>query len=40
VRDGGAVLVRPDQHVAWRSEAMAADPASELRRVLTQILAR
>ncbi|MDN2580672.1 FAD-dependent monooxygenase [Aquibium sp. ELW1220] len=40
VRDGGVVLVRPDQHVAWRSEAMPADPAAELRRVLTQILAR
>lgn len=40
VRDAGVVLTRPDQHVAWRSEAMAADPASELRRVLTQILAR
>jgi 2,4-dichlorophenol 6-monooxygenase len=40
VRDAGVVLTRPDQHVAWRSEAMAADPAAELRRVLTQILAR
>lgn len=40
VRDGGVVLVRPDQHVAWRSEAMVADPVSELRRVLTKILAR
>ncbi|RST84573.1 2,4-dichlorophenol 6-monooxygenase [Aquibium carbonis] len=40
VRDGGVVLTRPDQHVAWRSEAMVADPAAELRRVLTQILAR
>ena len=26
-RDSGCVLVRPDQHVAWRSEAMAGDPA-------------
>ncbi|MFN3547569.1 MAG: FAD-dependent oxidoreductase [Mesorhizobium sp.] len=40
VRDGGVVLVRPDQHVAWRSEAMVADPVAELRRVLTKILAR
>jgi 2,4-dichlorophenol 6-monooxygenase len=40
VRDGGVLLVRPDQHVAWRSVAMADDPAAELRRVLTAILAR
>ncbi|WP_187971990.1 FAD-dependent oxidoreductase [Aquibium microcysteis] len=40
VRDSGVVLTRPDQHVAWRSETMAADPAAEIRRVLTQILAR
>lgn len=40
VRDSGAVLVRPDHHVAWRAEAKAADPAGELRRVLKSILAR
>jgi len=40
VRDGGVLLVRPDQHVAWRSAAMADDPAAALRRVLTAILAR
>ncbi|WP_349371784.1 FAD-dependent monooxygenase [Salinarimonas sp.] len=40
VRDSGCVLVRPDQHVAWRSETIAADPAAELTRVLTTILAR
>jgi 2,4-dichlorophenol 6-monooxygenase len=40
VRDSGCVLVRPDHHVAWRSEALAADPAAELTRVLTAILAR
>lgn len=38
VGDAGAVLVRPDHHVAWRSEGLAADPAAELRRVLTTIL--
>ncbi len=40
VRDSGAVLVRPDHHVAWRAEARVADPAAELRRVLKSILAR
>jgi len=38
IRDAGALLVRPDHHVAWRSEGMAADPEAELRRVLKSIL--
>lgn len=38
VRDAGALLVRPDHHVAWRSEGMASDPEAELRRVLKSIL--
>lgn len=38
VRDGGVLLVRPDQHVAWRLAGKAADPAAELRRVLKLIL--
>jgi len=40
IGDTGCVLVRPDQHVAWRAEAMADDPAAALRRVMTKILAR
>jgi 2,4-dichlorophenol 6-monooxygenase len=40
VGDSGCVLVRPDQHVAWRAEEMVADPASELTRVLSSILDR
>mgnify|MGYP001943005244 CR=1 FL=1 len=40
IRDSGCILVRPDQHVAWRAEAMSDQPAVELRRVLTKILAR
>jgi 2,4-dichlorophenol 6-monooxygenase len=40
VRDSGAILVRPDQHVAWRADAKVADPAAELRRVLSSILDR
>ncbi|KWV48426.1 2,4-dichlorophenol 6-monooxygenase [Bradyrhizobium macuxiense] len=39
VRDSGVVLTRPDQHVCWRRETVADDPAAELRRVLKQILA-
>ena len=40
ISDTGCVLVRPDQHVAWRIEAMADNPKSELTRVLKKILAR
>ncbi|MCX7645929.1 MAG: FAD-dependent monooxygenase [Rhodobacteraceae bacterium] len=40
IRDSGCLLVRPDHHVAWRAFAAAQDPAAELRRVLTTILAR
>lgn len=40
VGDAGVILVRPDHHVAWRSEGLAADPAGELRRVLKTILDR
>ena len=40
ISDSGCLLVRPDHHVAWRAKTIAADPAAELRRVLTHILAR
>lgn len=40
ITDSGCILVRPDHHVAWRAETVAEDPAAELRRVLTKILAR
>ncbi|MEV8623626.1 FAD-dependent monooxygenase [Streptomyces sp. NPDC051079] len=36
----GAVLVRPDGFVAWRSEGAVADPEEALRQVLTVILDR
>ncbi|MFV6029093.1 FAD-dependent oxidoreductase [Streptomyces sp. NPDC056264] len=36
----GAVLVRPDGFVAWRSEGASADPGAELRQALTAILSR
>ncbi|MBQ2263137.1 MAG: FAD-dependent monooxygenase [Loktanella sp.] len=38
IRDSGCILVRPDHHVAWRADEIAADPTAELRRVLTAIL--
>lgn len=36
----GAILVRPDDFVAWRSDALPASPEPELRHVLCQILDR
>ncbi len=40
ISDTGCLLVRPDQHVAWRADEMQSDPAGELDRVMTTILAR
>ena len=40
VAPGGAVLVRPDGFVAWRSEGPAADPGKELRDALMGVLDR
>ena len=40
VAEDGCVLVRPDNHVGWRSHAPVDDPEGELRRVLAAILAR
>ena len=40
IRDSGCLLVRPDQHVAWRATAMTEDPEGDLFRVLRQVLAR
>ncbi|MCV7436483.1 FAD-dependent monooxygenase [Mycobacterium seoulense] len=36
----GAILVRPDDFVGWRMEALPADPDGELRQALTAILGR
>lgn len=36
--DAGGVMTRPDQHVCYRSTALAANPEAELRRVLSAIL--
>ncbi|GAA2288881.1 FAD-dependent monooxygenase [Nonomuraea roseoviolacea subsp. roseoviolacea] len=40
VGEGGAVLVRPDGYVAWRSPEPDPAPAATLERVLRQILSR
>ncbi|MFC3890541.1 FAD-dependent oxidoreductase [Lentzea rhizosphaerae] len=40
VDEDGAVLVRPDKHVAWRSHSLPADPEAELMAVLTAVLSR
>ena len=37
---GGALLVRPDDFVGWRVDALPDSPEDELRRVLCEILAR
>ena len=40
IGDAGCIITRPDQHVCWRNDVLPDDPAAELTRVLTQILAR
>jgi 2,4-dichlorophenol 6-monooxygenase len=40
IADGGCVIVRPDQHVAWRSKTGTGNETNDLRRILTAILAR
>jgi 2,4-dichlorophenol 6-monooxygenase len=36
----GAILVRPDRFVAWRSAGAATNPARELRAALSKVLCR
>jgi 2,4-dichlorophenol 6-monooxygenase len=40
IGSAGALLVRPDRFVAWRSLGSAADPQGELERALAQVLGR
>ncbi len=40
VEEGGALLVRPDKHIAWRSHDLPEDPAGRLRDALSQVLGR
>ena len=37
---GAALLVRPDDFVAWRAEALPESPSADLHRVLCRILGR
>ena len=39
VGDDGALLVRPDRHIAWRAQDLPASPATALRAALRQVLA-
>lgn len=39
ITDRGAILVRPDEHIAWRTKSeIKNDPRSELKRVFSAIL--
>lgn len=40
ITENGAVLVRPDQVIAWRQATLADNPAEALEQVLTRLLAR
>ena len=40
VAESGCVLVRPDQHVAWRAEELSDNPEADLTRVLSGVLHR
>jgi 2,4-dichlorophenol 6-monooxygenase len=38
ISDAGCLLIRPDQHIAWRAQRPGADPTTELMTVLRQVL--
>jgi 2,4-dichlorophenol 6-monooxygenase len=40
VEEGGALLVRPDKHIGWRSRSLPEDPAGSLLEALVRILGR
>jgi 2,4-dichlorophenol 6-monooxygenase len=40
VEESGALLIRPDKHVAWRASTLPADPQQALRSALARVLAR
>jgi 2,4-dichlorophenol 6-monooxygenase len=40
ISDAGAVLVRPDNHVAFRAPGAVDDPAATLRNALATVLGR
>lgn len=40
IEESGALLVRPDKHIAWRAMTLPDDPESALRSALAEILGR
>jgi 2,4-dichlorophenol 6-monooxygenase len=40
IEEGGAILVRPDNHVGWRSISETTNPADDLAGAISSILAR
>jgi 2,4-dichlorophenol 6-monooxygenase len=40
IDESGALLVRPDKHIAWRSSSLPADPESALHTALGQVLGK
>lgn len=40
ISDAGCVITRPDQHVCWRTDALADDPVAELTRVMSTIMSK
>ncbi len=40
VEEGGALLVRPDKHIAWRAHTLLDDPRRALRDALARVLGR
>ena len=40
INDDGAILVRPDNHVAWRNATASTDPVDELTRAFGAVLSR
>jgi 2,4-dichlorophenol 6-monooxygenase len=40
VEESGALLVRPDKHIAWRAMSMPEDPEGALRTAMTRILGK
>ena len=40
VDESGALLVRPDKHIAWRARSLPSDPEAALREALAQVLGK
>lgn len=40
IAEDGAILVRPDKHIAWRVETLPSDPAGDLETALSAVLSR